>query len=63
MEYYVMQGDFYTEGDYGTQGLQAFSQEKALAEKPDYVLFNGKVGAITGDKALTVNAEKRYAFL
>ncbi|WP_315016920.1 copper-containing nitrite reductase [Capnocytophaga leadbetteri] len=56
MEYYVMQGDFYTEGDYGAQGLQAFSQEKALAEKPDYVLFNGKVGALTGDKALTVNA-------
>ena len=56
MEYYVMQGDFYTEGDYGTQGLQAFSQEKALAEKPDYVLFNGKVGAIAGDKSLTVNA-------
>ena len=56
MEYYVMQGDFYTEEDYGAQGLQAFSQEKALAEKPDYVLFNGKVGALTGDKALTVNA-------
>ena len=56
MEYYVMQGDFYTEGDYGALGLQAFSQEKALAEKPDYVLFNGKVGALTGDKALTVNA-------
>ena len=56
MEYYVMQGDFYTEGDYGAQGLQAFSQEKALAEKPDYVLFNGKVGALTADKALTVNA-------
>nr|WP_314286738.1 copper-containing nitrite reductase [uncultured Capnocytophaga sp.] len=56
MEYYVMQGDFYTEGAYGAEGLQAFSQEKALAEKPDYVLFNGKVGAIAGDKALTVNA-------
>ncbi len=52
-EYYVMQGDFYTKGRYGEQGLQPFSMEKAIDEKPDYVLFNGSVGAIAGDKALT----------
>lgn len=51
-EYYVMQGDFYTKGRYGEQGLQPFSMEKAIEEKPDYVVFNGGVGAIAADKAL-----------
>jgi nitrite reductase (NO-forming) len=51
-EYYVMQGDFYTVGRYGETGLQPFSMEKALEENPDYVLFNGSVGALVGDKAL-----------
>ncbi|MBK8098661.1 MAG: nitrite reductase, copper-containing [Planctomycetes bacterium] len=52
-EFYICQGDFYTEGAYGQAGLQQFSMEKALKEQPDYVLFNGKVGALTGDKAIT----------
>jgi len=29
--------------------------EKALTEIPDYVVFNGSVGSITGDKALPAN--------
>ncbi|WP_177734528.1 MULTISPECIES: copper-containing nitrite reductase [Flavobacterium] len=52
-EYYVMQGDFYTKGNYGDQGTQPFDMEKAIKEQPDYVVFNGKVGAITGDNAIT----------
>lgn len=52
-EYYVMQGDFYTKGANGEQGLQPFSMEKAIAEKPEYVVFNGAVGALIGDNALT----------
>ncbi len=51
-EHYVMQGDFYTKGKYGEQGYQPFSMEKAIEEKPTYVLFNGSVGALNGDKAL-----------
>lgn len=51
-EFYVMQGDFYTSGNYGSKGLQAFSKEKLLAEKPDYFLFNGRVNSLTGDRAL-----------
>jgi len=51
-EYYVMQGDFYTAGAYGDAGLQPFSMEKALDENPTYVLFNGRVGALVGDKSL-----------
>jgi nitrite reductase (NO-forming) len=52
-EYYVMQGEFYTAGRNGEPGLQPFSMEKAIEEKPEYVVFNGAVGALTGDKALT----------
>jgi len=51
-EYYVMQGEFYTAGRYGEPGLQPFSMEKAIEETPDYVVFNGSVGAIGGDNGL-----------
>ncbi|MFA7446602.1 MAG: copper-containing nitrite reductase [Flavobacteriaceae bacterium] len=52
-EYYVMQGDFYTKGKYGDPGLQPFDMNKAVDEHADYVVFNGKVGALMGDAALT----------
>jgi nitrite reductase (NO-forming) len=52
-EYYVMQGDFYTKGEFGAAGLQPFDMSKALDEKPTYVVFNGSVGALTGDNSLT----------
>lgn len=55
-EFYVMQGDFYTKGRHGEKGLQAFDYEKLYDEAPDYVLFNGAVGAMTGDNAPEVKA-------
>lgn len=54
-EYYVVQGDFYTKGEYGQPGLQPFDMKKAIDEKPDYVVFNGSVGALAGDKSLKAN--------
>ena len=54
-EYYIMQGDFYTKGENGEPGLQAFDMKKAVEEDADYVVFNGKVGALTGDNAITAN--------
>ncbi|MBT7896981.1 MAG: nitrite reductase, copper-containing [Flavobacteriales bacterium] len=54
-EYYIMQGDFYTKGVNGEPGLQAFDMKKAVDENADYVVFNGKVGALTGDNAITAN--------
>jgi len=54
-EYYIMQGDFYTKGDNGAPGLQAFDMTKAVEEDADYVVFNGKVGSLTGDNAITAN--------
>ncbi|HEV6964106.1 copper-containing nitrite reductase [Roseateles sp.] len=52
-EYYVMQGDFYTAGKYREKGQQPFDMEKAIAEQPTYVLFNGAEGSLTGDRAMT----------
>lgn len=52
-EYYVMQSDFYTKGAYGEPGLQPFDMAKAVDEDADYVVFNGSVGALSGDSALT----------
>ncbi len=51
-EYYVMQGDFYTVGKYRERGHQDFDMQKAIDERPTYVLFNGSEGALVGDRAL-----------
>lgn len=51
-EYQIVQGDFYTKGEYGEAGLQAFDMEKAINEDADYVVFNGSVGSTTGENAL-----------
>src|SRR5215471_2894781 len=57
-EYYVMQGDFYTSGKYREKGHQPFDMEKAIDERPTYVLFNGREGALTGDKAITAKTNE-----
>jgi nitrite reductase (NO-forming) len=54
-EYYLMEGDFYLQGQRGDTGLRAFDLNKMLDERPDYVLFNGAVGALTGDNAFKAN--------
>jgi nitrite reductase (NO-forming) len=51
-EFYVMQGDFYTKGSHGEEGVQPFDFQKLYDEKPDYVVFNGAVGANTGERAM-----------
>jgi nitrite reductase (NO-forming) len=54
-EFYVMQGDFYLEGDRAEHGLHDFSLKEMTDEHPNYVVFNGAVGALTGDHALKAN--------
>jgi nitrite reductase (NO-forming) len=51
-EYYVMQSEFYTEQEIGTQGLSTFSSDKGFLEKPEYVVFNGHAEALTGKGSL-----------
>ena len=51
-EYYVMQGEFYTKGKTLAAGLQPLDAEKLRSERPEYVVFNGRMGAILGDSEL-----------
>jgi len=46
-EFYVMQGEIYTEAAFGTHGSQEFNVEKLLNERPEYFVFNGSVGALS----------------
>jgi nitrite reductase (NO-forming) len=46
-EFYVMQGEIYTEGAFGQHGSQEFNVEKLLNERPEYFVFNGSVGSLT----------------
>ena len=51
-EFYIVQGEIYTEGRNGDTGLQRFDLQKALDERPDYVVFDGSVGSLTGKNAI-----------
>lgn len=53
-EFYIMQSEFYTKAKFGKPGLTSFDMQKAFDERPDYVVFNGSVGALMGDQALQV---------
>lgn len=45
-EYYVMQGEIYTEQAHGTLGELTESIDKLLAETPEYYVFNGAADAL-----------------
>ncbi len=50
-EFYVMQSEFYARP--GTDGKpHTLDMERGADERPTHVVFNGAVGAMTGDKAL-----------
>jgi nitrite reductase (NO-forming) len=51
-EFYVMQGEIYTDRPFGQRGHDEFSVEKLLAERPEYFVFNGAVGALTTEHPL-----------
>jgi nitrite reductase (NO-forming) len=54
-EFYIMQGELYTQAAYGQHGNQEFSVEKLMNEQAEYVLFNGAVGALTKAHPLQAN--------
>lgn len=49
-EFYVMQGELYTEQPFGTAGHLDFSYQRMLDEQPTYFVFNGAVGALAQDE-------------
>jgi nitrite reductase (NO-forming) len=46
-EFYVMQGEIYSDIPYGQHGSAEFSVDKLLNERPEYFVFNGSVGALS----------------
>ncbi|MDO1559533.1 copper-containing nitrite reductase [Brevundimonas sp. 2R-24] len=53
-EFYVMQGEIYTEQPQGTPGLLTESIDNLLNEQPTYYVMNGAFKALTGPNALQV---------
>jgi len=54
-EFYVMQGDLYTNHAFGTKGHHEYSHERAGDELPTYYTFNGAVGALGKEHKMEVN--------
>jgi nitrite reductase (NO-forming) len=48
-EFYVMQGEIYTQQPFGTKGLAEFDHEKLLNEQPEYFVLNGAAAALASD--------------
>jgi nitrite reductase (NO-forming) len=46
-EFYVMQGEVYTQEKFGQHGENQLSIENLLNEDPEYFIFNGAVGSLT----------------
>jgi nitrite reductase (NO-forming) len=61
-EYYVMQGEFYTRGKTRAPGVQLIDLGKLSAERPEYVVFNGKVGALLGKSSVKANVGESVRF-
>lgn len=51
-EFYVMQGELYTEQKIGAKGELTESYDKLVDERPEFFLFNGAVGALATEKPL-----------
>jgi nitrite reductase (NO-forming) len=56
-EFYVMQGEIYTEQAHGTKGELTESIDKLLAETPEYMVFNGAADGLT-KKPLTAKQDE-----
>jgi nitrite reductase (NO-forming) len=53
-EFYIVQGEFYSEGGLGREGLQLFDTQAYLDGKPQYVVFNGRTGALMDNMTANV---------
>ncbi len=54
-EFYVMQGEIYTNEAYGSTGLLTENLDALLDDNPEYLVFNGAVGGLTEQKPLKAN--------
>ena len=51
-EFYIMQGELYTHGRLGKKGFQKFNSRKMIDERPEYIVFNGRTGALVKEGQL-----------
>ena len=56
-EWYMVQSEYYTNST--TAGLVDFDRAAVTSEEPSFVVFNGAVGALTGDNALEMGVGER----
>src|SRR5699024_3458670 len=57
-EYYVMQGELYTAQRHGSAGLQEFSLDKLLDERPEHLMFNGSMDALSATHKMESNVDE-----
>jgi copper-containing nitrite reductase len=58
-EFYIMQSEFYTKDASPEAKMLEYSHEKALAENPKLVVFNGQAGALMFQDGLHANTGER----
>lgn len=58
-EFYVMQGDIYTDLRPGQSGHAVHDPEAMWLEQPNFVVFNGQFQALTGEHAMRANVGER----
>ena len=61
-QFYMMEGDFYTEPSADNPAKHVYSTERTSNESPSYVVTNGRVGALTGENALKVKVGEKVRF-
>lgn len=57
-EFYVMQGELYTAQRHGSSGLQEFSLDKLLDERPEHMMFNGSMDALSATHKMESNVDE-----
>ncbi|OUN01170.1 MAG: nitrite reductase, copper-containing [Firmicutes bacterium ZCTH02-B6] len=58
-EFYIMQGDLYTNLRPGETGHAVHDPEAMWQEKPNFVVFNGQFQALTGEQAMQAKVGER----
>lgn len=58
-EFYIVQGEVYTEGTKDTKGHLAYDGDKLFRESPNYVVFNGKFKGLTEEPTMKVKRGER----
>ncbi len=61
-EFYVMQSEVYATDPTDGGATLAYSHDDGLKEHPRFVVFNGRVGSLMGDHALTATTGQRLRF-